>query len=137
MSELEPREVALRAAEAAAEKKASDVIVMNVGPMLVITEYFVIATGSTDRQVKAIAEEIEDRLRDIGIKPVGREGEREARWVLLDFDEIVVHVFQPDEREFYRLERLWSDAARVDLPPEVANTGGVGQSSASPAATGS
>lgn len=121
MSALEPREAAVLAAEVAAEKKASDVVVMNVGPILVITEYFVIATGGTDRQVKAIADEVEAKLRDVGVKPVGREGEAEGRWILIDFDEIVVHVFQPDEREFYRLEKLWSDAERVPLPPEVVN----------------
>ncbi|MGB4592766.1 MAG: ribosome silencing factor [Coriobacteriia bacterium] len=132
MSALEPREAAVLAAEIAAEKKASDVAVINVGPVLVITEYFVIATGSNDRQVKAIADEVEAKLRDHGIKPVGREGEREGRWILLDFDEIVLHVFQPDEREFYRLEKLWSDAERVPLPPEIVNASqGAGESAGS------
>jgi ribosome-associated protein len=108
------------AAEAAAEKKAEDIVVLDVASTLVITSFFVVATGRTDRQARTIAEEIEDALREkAGIKPIGREGEKEGRWVLLDFGEVVVHVFQPDEREFYRLEKLWSDAPRVALPESV------------------
>lgn len=108
------------AAEAAAEKKAEDIVVLDVVATLVITSYFVVATGRNDRQVRTIADEVEDTLRETaGIKPIGREGEREGRWVLLDFGEVVVHVFQPDEREFYRLEKLWADAPRVALPESV------------------
>ena len=119
MSDLEP--VLRAAAAAAAEKQASDVLVMDVEAQLVVTEYFLIATGRNDRQVAGIAHSIEDRLRDDGWKPIGREGERENTWVLLDYGDFVVHVFQPQEREFYRLEKLWSDAPRVELPPEVVN----------------
>jgi len=83
----------------------------------VITDYFVICTGNNDRQVKTIAEEVENQLRDIHrIKPIGREGEADGRWILLDFADVVVHIFQPKEREFYRLEKLWSDAERIELP---------------------
>ena len=110
-----------KAAEAAAEKKATDVVVMNVAEQLVVTDYFLIATGANDRQVKGIVDEIEDCLREQGFKPKGREGEPENKWVLLDFGDFVIHVFQPQEREFYRLEKLWSDAPRVTLPPEVVN----------------
>lgn len=89
-----------------------------------VTDYFVIATGANDRQVATIAEEVERRLKETaGVRAIGREGEREARWVLLDFGDVVVHVFQPEEREFYRLERLWSDAPRVELPPETGEPG--------------
>ncbi len=118
---LEIKEYALLAAHAAAEKKASDVVVLDVAPSLVITDYFVIASGSTDRQVHAIADEIEMQLKAAGLRAIGREGEREAKWILLDFGDIVVHVFQPDEREFYRLEKLWNDTERLALPEEVAN----------------
>ncbi|MDO9557148.1 MAG: ribosome silencing factor [Coriobacteriia bacterium] len=121
MSTLDPREYAVLAAQAAAEKKATDVIVLDVAATLVITEYFVLATGNTDRQVRTIAEEIEAQLKAAGRPAIGREGEREGKWVLVDFADVVVHVFQPDEREFYRLEKLWSDAPRVELPAEVAN----------------
>lgn len=114
--ELEPREIAVIAAEAAAEKKADDIVVLDVAEVLVITAYFVVVTGATDRQVGAIADEVETALRErAGVKPVGREGLREGRWVLLDFGDVVVHIFQPEEREFYRLDKLWSDAPRVDV----------------------
>lgn len=114
---LEPREIALLAAEAAAEKKAADIVVLDVAQTLVITSYFVIATGASDRQVRSIAEQVEDTLRErAGMKPIGREGEREGKWVLLDFADVVVHVFQPEERDFYRLDKLWSDAPRLELP---------------------
>ena len=94
---------------------------LDVAETLVITAFFVVATGSSDRQVKSIADEVEDQLRvKAGVKPIGREGEREGKWVLLDFGDLVVHVFQPEEREFYRLEKLWSDAPRVELPASVA-----------------
>lgn len=90
---------------------------MDVAETLVITAYFVIATGASDRQVRSIAESIEDALRERGgVKPMGREGEREGKWVLLDFGDVVVHVFQPDERDFYRLDKLWSDAPRLEVP---------------------
>jgi ribosome-associated protein len=82
----------------------------------VITSYFVVATGSNDRQVRSIAEQVEDSLREkAGIKPIGREGQQEGKWVLLDFADVVGHVFQPEERDFYRLDKLWSDMPRVEL----------------------
>lgn len=118
---LEIKEYALLAAHAAAEKKASDVVVLDVAPSLVIVDYFVIASGATDRQVHAIADEIEAQLKAAGLRAIGREGEREAKWILLDFGDIVVHVFQPDEREFYRLEKLWNDTERLTLPSEITN----------------
>jgi ribosome-associated protein len=109
------------AAEAAAEKKATDVTALFVGETLVVTDYFLIATGANDRQVHAIADAVEDALREAGVKPIGREGETELKWVLLDYGDFVVHVFQASERDFYRLEKLWSDAPRVDLPADVVN----------------
>jgi ribosome-associated protein len=114
------RELAVIAAEAAGDKKADDIIAINVAELLVVTDYFVIATGNTNIQVRAIADEIEDQLRErAGAKPQGREGETEAKWVLLDYGDIVVHVFQPEERAFYRLEKLWGDAPRLALPVSV------------------
>ena len=109
------------AADAAAEKKATDVMALDVRETLVVTDFFLIATGANDRQVHAIADSIEGILRDHGAKPIGREGERELKWVLLDYGDFVVHVFQPQERDFYRLERLWGDSARLALPASVAN----------------
>lgn len=110
----EVRQWAIRAAQAAADKKANDVVIIDVADLLVVTDYFVICTGNTDVQVRAISDEVEDRLREeAGLKPIGREGSDEGRWVLLDYGDFVVHVFQPEEREFYRLEKLWGDAPRV------------------------
>jgi ribosome-associated protein len=110
------REIALLAAEAASDKKAEDIVALDVSELLVVTEYFVICTGRTNIQVRAIADGVEERLRvEGGVKPIGREGADEAKWVLLDFGDVVVHVFQPEERDFYRLERLWGDAPRLDL----------------------
>lgn len=100
-------------------------MVLDVAETLVITGYFVIATGTNDRQVRSIADAVEDALREkAGVKPIGREGEREGKWVLLDFADVVVHVFQPEERDFYRLEKLWSEAPRLELPAAVANATG-------------
>lgn len=132
---MNSRERAVVAAEAAGNKKADDVIALNVADLLVVTDYFVIATGNTNIQVRAIADEIETQLRErAGAKPIGREGESEAKWVLLDYGDIVVHVFQPEERAFYRLEKLWGDAPRLALPASV--TGRAPLTSVDPASAG-
>ena len=117
---LESRDVAILAARAASDKKAEDILAIEVAELLVVTDYFVICTGNTDVQVRAISDEVEEQLRERGkVKPIGREGGRESKWVLLDYGDLVVHVFQPEEREFYRLERLWAEAPRLPLPPSV------------------
>ncbi len=107
--------LALVAAHAAEDKIAQDVIAIDVSEQLALTDVFVIASAGNERQVGAIVDEIEDRLRDQGCKPIRREGQREGRWVLIDFGDIVVHVQHADEREFYQLERLWKDCPLVDL----------------------
>jgi len=113
-------EWALIAAEAAAEKKGEDIVALDVADLLVVTDYFVIASGRTNIQCRAIASEVEDQLRDRGgIKPIGREGEQEAKWILLDYGDLVIHVFQPEERGFYRLEKLWGDAPRMALSEAI------------------
>jgi ribosome-associated protein len=117
------RELATVAARAASGKQARDVVVLDVRDLIVITDYFVIATGTSDRQVRTIAEEIEGAVRDRGMKPVRREGEREGRWVLLDFVDFVAHVFLDEEREYYALERLWADAPSVGWQQRVASNG--------------
>lgn len=86
-----------------------------------MTDYFVICTGRNDRQVRTIAEEVTHELKQAGLPPIGVEGAEEGKWVLIDFADVVVHVFQPEERDFYRLEKLWSDAPRLSLPAEVVN----------------
>ncbi len=121
---IQGREVAIGAARAAAAKQATDVVILDVHEVIVITDFFVIATGSSDRQVKTIVDEVEEALRDHGVKPVRREGETEGRWVLLDYVDVVVHVFAEEERDYYSLERLWSDAPRVDWEePDAASSG--------------
>lgn len=106
-------DIAVAAARAAADKQAFDVTILDVAGLIVITDYFVICSGSSDRHVKTIVEEVEKALRDLGERPIRREGEADARWVLLDYVDAVVHVFAQEEREYYDLERLWSDAPRV------------------------
>jgi ribosome-associated protein len=107
------RELAIAAARAAASKNARDILILDVSELIVITDYFVIASGGSDRQVKTVAEEIERSVATLGLKPVRREGEREGHWVLLDFVDFVAHVFRDEEREYYGLERLWRDAPEV------------------------
>ncbi|GGF37745.1 ribosomal silencing factor RsfS [Marmoricola endophyticus] len=103
------------AAQAAADKLATDVLAFDVSDQLVITDAFVICSAGNDRQVKAIVDAVEDALREADAKPVRREGERDGRWVLLDYAEIVVHVQHEEERQFYALERLWRDCPTIDL----------------------
>ncbi|GAA1478899.1 ribosome silencing factor [Nocardioides aestuarii] len=112
-------ELVTAAARAASDKLATDILAFDVSDQLAITDAFVIASGGSDRQVKAIVDEVEDKLREIGAKPVRREGERDGRWVLIDYGEIVVHVQHEEERQFYALERLWRDCPTIDLPADV------------------
>ena len=108
------------AADAAAEKLAENIIAYDVSDQLVITDAFVLCSAANDRQVRSIVDEIEKRLReDAGAKPVRREGEREGRWVLLDYADIIVHVQHEEDRVYYALERLWKDCPQVPLPDDV------------------
>ena len=110
-------DMATVAARAASSKLAEDVIVIDVSGQLVITDCFVIASASNERQVNAIVDEVEEKMRLAGHKPARREGGREGRWTLLDFVDIVVHIQHQDERDFYALDRLWRDCPvlTVDL----------------------
>lgn len=116
------RELALVAANAAADKKAHDIIVLDVSDQLIITDCFVIASANNERQVNAIVDGVEEKMREAGVKPVRREGTREGRWVLLDFVDVVVHVQHSEERTFYALERLWKDCPRIEFDPEPAES---------------
>lgn len=109
-------EMAQIAARAADEKLATDVVVLDVSDQLVITDCFVIASAPNERQVNAIVDNVEEKLRLAGHKPVRREGTREGRWVLLDYVDVVVHIQHSDERNFYALERLWKDCPQVEVP---------------------
>ena len=107
------------AARAASDKLAEKIVAFDVSDQLAITDVFVICSAPNDRQVRSIVEEVEDRLREAGAKPVRREGHRQGRWVLLDYTEVVVHVMHTEEREFYALERLWRDCPALTLPADV------------------
>ena len=112
-------ELVREAAEAASDKLATDILAFDVSEQLVITDAFLLCSAPNDRQVRAIVDDIEDRLRAMGAKPVRREGERDGRWVLLDYAEIVVHVQHEEERSFYALERPWRDCPLIALPDTV------------------
>lgn len=108
-------QLATIAAHAADEKLAEEIAVIDVSEQLVITDCFVIASGATDRQVSAIVEEVEDKLREAGARPIRKEGAREGRWALLDYGELVVHIQRAEEREFYGLDRLWRDCPLLEI----------------------
>ena len=120
-------ELALTAAQAAADKKADDIVILDVTDQLVLTDAFLLASAPNERQVLSIVDAIEERLLNLPekAKPVRREGERTGRWVLLDYVDLVVHVQHREEREFYSLDRLWKDCPRVPfVDRDVAEAGG-------------
>jgi ribosome-associated protein len=108
-------ELTRAAADAADDKLATDIIAFDVSDQLALTDVFLLCSASSQRQVKAVQDAIEERMIALGVKAVRREGEREGRWVLLDFQDIVVHVQHQEERVFYALERLWSDCPTVSV----------------------
>jgi ribosome-associated protein len=112
-------ELTLVAATAASEKLAADIVALDVSETLVITDVFLICSAGSERQVKAIVEGIEQALDRIDVDPIRREGERDGRWVLLDYLDLVVHVQHEEERGFYGLDRLWKDCPVVELPEAV------------------
>jgi ribosome-associated protein len=105
--------VAIAAARAAADKQATDIVILDVHETIVITDLFVICSAGSMRQIRTVVDAVEDALRPLGEKPVRREGEPGGGWWLLDFIDVVVHVFGEEERDYYDLERLWRDAPRV------------------------
>ncbi|NJP42101.1 ribosome silencing factor [Actinacidiphila epipremni] len=124
-------ELTRAAAQAAADKLAHDIIAYDVSDVLSITDTFLVASAPNDRQVRAIVDAIEEKLlKELDVKPVRREGEREGRWVLLDYVDIVVHVQHAEERVFYALERLWKDCPEVPLPEDAVATRGKGREQA-------
>jgi ribosome-associated protein len=111
--ERDPGELAHRIVDVASDKKASDIVLLRTAEVTTMADYFVIASGRSDRQVQVLGQAIVDELREEGIRPLGVEGMRTARWVLLDYGSVIVHLFAPEEREYYGLERLWSGATEV------------------------
>jgi ribosome-associated protein len=107
------------ALHAAGEKKAHDLVALDLRAVASFTDFFLIASGTNVRQVQAIADEVVEQLRrQLGVKPARAEGYNSAEWILLDYGDFIFHVFEEKSRRFYDLERLWRDAARVQLPPE-------------------
>jgi ribosome-associated protein len=107
------RELARLAAQAASSKQGEAIVILDVRELITITDYFVIASGASDRQVDSIADEVVRQLKVHGTRPVRTEGDPTSRWILLDFVDFVVHLFHPETRSFYQLERLWDDAPEL------------------------
>lgn len=114
--ELEPRERAMRIAEAADDRRALEIDILDMRGLMTICDYFVICNGRSRLHVDAIAEEIDEQMSELGIEPRHIEGIPDSSWVILDYLDVVVHVFEPDARGFYNLEGLWHDAVRVEVP---------------------
>ena len=108
-------DLAQLAARAADSKQGEDIVALDVSEPLPLTDVFVLVTGRNERNVQAIASEVEDRMIEAGAKPLRREGRAEGRWILIDFGDVIVHVFHEEERLFYSLERLWKDCPAVPL----------------------
>lgn len=113
------RERVLLCANAALERKAKGMIILNVREISAFADYFILCSGTSDRQVCAVAAAIQENLKKAGILPLGVEGEAAGRWILLDYDDVIIHVFLESVREFYDLERLWSGAVRMAVPDET------------------
>ena len=117
--EPDSRARALRAVNAALEKKAKDLVVLKVQEISAFADYFIICGGTSDRQVRAIAASIQETLSRADIRPLGVEGDAAGQWILMDYDDVIIHVFLEQVRTFYDLERLWSEAPRMDVPDET------------------
>ncbi len=116
---LSPQAITNIAVQAAKDKKASNITVLDIREVTVIADYFIICSGFSSTQVRAIVENVQDILKEAGMLALRREGFREANWVLLDYGDVIVHVFQDAERQFYNLERLWGDAPVVGVPVNI------------------
>ncbi|MGG2095378.1 ribosome silencing factor [Bacillus sp. S13(2024)] len=116
---MKDRELLVLAARAADDKRAEDIVVLNLQGISPLADYFVICHGNSDKQVQAIAREIKEQAHEVQIDVKRMEGFEEARWVLVDLGDVVVHVFHKDERDYYNLERLWGDVPREDITEEL------------------
>jgi ribosome-associated protein len=121
MEGLSAEEKAAFTSRIAADKKAMDVVVLDMRDASSITDYFLICSGGSERQVQAIADAIDEQLTQSGIESLGVEGYREGRWILMDYGDVIVHVFSQETREFYDLERLWANAAKIEVTREIAS----------------
>ena len=117
--ENDSRKRALLCVNASLEKKAKDLVILNVKEISAFADYFIICSGTSDRQVRAVAAAIQEKLKTAEIMPLGIEGEPAGQWVLMDYDDVIIHIFLEPIRTFYDLERLWSEAPRMDVPDET------------------
>ncbi|HEX8098570.1 MAG TPA: ribosome silencing factor [Actinomycetota bacterium] len=117
-------DLARLAARAASSKQGEATVILDVRELLTITDYFVITSGGSDRQVSTLADEIMRTLREQGVRPVREERDGGSQWILLDYVDVVVHVFRDEEREYYRLENLWADAPRLEWDEEAKASSG-------------
>ena len=118
MDKIQAKELALRAARFLDEKGASDMQILEVTHLTSITDYFVICNGRNIQSVRTLAEDLEDKLAEEGIEPRRKEGARESKWIVLDYAHVIVHIFHPEERQFYNIERLWQDGTnQVEFIP--------------------
>lgn len=116
---MQEKELALRIAQVLFDRKAQEILVLSVRHLTVLTDYLVIANGSTVLQTKALKEHVDAALSQLGIQPRRLEGQAEGRWIVMDYGSVIVHIFHPEDRAFYRLERLWQDGQnRQPLPFE-------------------
>jgi ribosome-associated protein len=123
----ESRERALLCINASLEKKAKNLIVLNVSKISAFADYFIICSGTSDRQVRAVAGAIQENLKKADILPLGVEGDEAARWILLDYDDVIIHVFLESARAFYDLERLWSEAPQMAVPDDAVSLKGLAE----------
>ena len=115
-------ELALKIANILYEKKAQNIVALNVKELTVITDCMLIATGRSTIQVRTLADEVEERMTELGYEPIRKEGHQEGRWIVMDYGEVLVHIFHMEERDFYRLDKLWEmDTNRIPLPFDNAN----------------
>ena len=121
---LTGKDLALKAAEAALQKKAQDIDILELIGLTVIADYFVICSGESTTQVKAIVDFIEQELLLQGIRPIGREGLNYSHWALLDYGDVVIHVFEKETRDYYSLEKLWMDATTIEYHEDQSDMGG-------------
>jgi ribosome-associated protein len=112
-SERAPIDLARRIVELAEDKKAADIVLLELAPLTTLADYFVICSGGSERQLDAIADGVVSSLRDEKVRPIGREGTAASHWVLLDFGSVIVHIFTPPERDYYGLEKHWSEAKTI------------------------
>ena len=115
------KEKAIKAAGAALDKKAADTVILELTHLTVIADYFVICSGDSTTQVKAIAENIEKKLKEDGIQPIGIEGRASSLWILMDYGDVIVHVFENETRMYYELEKFWLDAPRIKIDEKNKN----------------